>query len=126
MIFRQFLHQDPVGAHVGATYLLHESAGPGTRLASPTVSRSRGAMWSSRCRTRLATRLNTSRWPGAFAGSVCGRTLSGKPVSTIGFERLFNRTFRIEDRDTFVAAMLRDIPEPPANAAAIRARNLAG
>lgn len=65
-------------------------------------------------------------WPGAFAGSVCGRALSGKPASTIGFERTFNRTFRIEDRDTFVAAMLRDIPEPPANAAAIRARNLAG
>jgi hydroxyacylglutathione hydrolase len=65
-------------------------------------------------------------WPGAFAGSVCGRALSGKPASTIGFERAFNRTFRIEDRDTFVAAMLRDIPEPPANAAAIRARNLAG
>jgi hydroxyacylglutathione hydrolase len=65
-------------------------------------------------------------WPGAFAGSVCGRALSGKPASTIGFERRFNRTFRIEDRDTFVAAMLRDIPEPPANAAAIRARNLAG
>jgi hydroxyacylglutathione hydrolase len=65
-------------------------------------------------------------WPGAFAGSVCGRALSGKAASTIGFERAFNRTFRIEDRDTFVAAMLREIPEPPANAAAIRARNLAG
>jgi glyoxylase-like metal-dependent hydrolase (beta-lactamase superfamily II) len=65
-------------------------------------------------------------WPGAFAGSVCGRALSGKVTSTIGFERAFNRTFRIEDRDTFIAAMLREIPEPPANAAAIRARNLAG
>ena len=65
-------------------------------------------------------------WPGAFAGSVCGRALSGKAASTIGFERAFNRTFRIDDRDTFVAAMLRDIPEPPANAAAIRARNLEG
>ena len=25
--------------------------------------------------------------PGAFSGSVCGRSLSGKPMSTIGFER---------------------------------------
>jgi hypothetical protein len=65
-------------------------------------------------------------WPGAFAGSVCGRALSGKPASTIEFERAFNRTFRIEDRDAFVAAMLRDIHEPPANAAAIRALNLEG
>jgi hydroxyacylglutathione hydrolase len=65
-------------------------------------------------------------WPGAFAGSVCGRSLSGKPASTIGFERAFNRIFRIDDRDEFVAAMLRDIPAPPANAAAIRAGNLEG
>ncbi|OLC51932.1 MAG: MBL fold metallo-hydrolase [Acidobacteria bacterium 13_1_40CM_65_14] len=64
-------------------------------------------------------------WPGAFAGSVCGRALSGKPSSTIGFERRFNRTFRLDDRAAFVAAMLRDIPAPPPDAAQIRAINLA-
>ena len=64
-------------------------------------------------------------WPGAFAGSVCGRALSGKPSSTIGFERRFNRTFRLDDRDEFVTAMLREIPAPPPDAAKIRAINLA-
>jgi hypothetical protein len=64
-------------------------------------------------------------WPGAYAGSVCGRALSGKPSSTIGFERRFNRTFRLDNRDEFVAAMLRDIPAPPPDAARIRAINLA-
>jgi hydroxyacylglutathione hydrolase len=64
-------------------------------------------------------------WPGAFAGSVCGRALSGKPSSTIGFERRFNRTFSLDDRAAFVAAMLRDIPAPPPHAAEIRAINLA-
>src|SRR5258708_7313120 len=29
--------------------------------------------------------------PGAFSGSVCGRSLSGKPMSTIWFERRFNK-----------------------------------
>jgi glyoxylase-like metal-dependent hydrolase (beta-lactamase superfamily II) len=62
--------------------------------------------------------------PGAFAGSVCGRALSGTPVSTLGFERRFNRSFAIEDEQAFVAAMVRDIPPPPPNAAAIRAANL--
>jgi glyoxylase-like metal-dependent hydrolase (beta-lactamase superfamily II) len=62
--------------------------------------------------------------PGAFAGSVCGRGLSGNPVSTIGFERRFNQTFAIDDELVFVAAMLRDIPPPPPNAAATRAANL--
>jgi hydroxyacylglutathione hydrolase len=62
--------------------------------------------------------------PGAFAGSVCGRTLSANPISTIGFERRFNKAFAIDDEATFVAAMLRDIPPPPPNAAATRAANL--
>jgi len=64
-------------------------------------------------------------WPGAFAGSVCGRRLSGKPVSTIGFERRFNRAFAIDDRDTFVQFMLADIPARPDHADQIRAANLA-
>ncbi|PSH03281.1 MAG: MBL fold metallo-hydrolase [Acidobacteria bacterium] len=62
--------------------------------------------------------------PGAFSGSVCGRSLSGKPMSTIGFERRFNKAFQIDDRDEFVRYMLQDIPTPPTNAAAIRAINL--
>lgn len=61
--------------------------------------------------------------PGAFSGSVCGRKLSGKPSSTIGFERRHNKAFRIEDEEAFVRAMLADIPEPPAQAAELRAAN---
>lgn len=63
-------------------------------------------------------------WPGAFAGSVCGRSLSGKPSSTLGFERRFNRGLRLSTRQEFVDAMLREIPPPPPNAAEIRAINL--
>jgi hydroxyacylglutathione hydrolase len=62
--------------------------------------------------------------PGAFAGSVCGRALSGTPVSTIGFERRFNKSFAIDDEAAFVAAMVREIPPPPSNASATRAANL--
>jgi hydroxyacylglutathione hydrolase len=62
--------------------------------------------------------------PGAFAGSVCGRSLSANPLSTIGFERRFNKTFAIGDEAAFVATMVRDIPPPPPNAAETRATNL--
>lgn len=65
-------------------------------------------------------------WPGAFAGSVCGRGLSGKPATTIGFERRFNTAFRIEDLATFVRVMLSDIPPKPPHADQIRATNLYG
>lgn len=63
-------------------------------------------------------------WPGAFSGSVCGRGLSGKPTSTIGFERRFNRAFRVSDRDEFVALMLRDVPPRPPDAERVRRENL--
>ena len=62
--------------------------------------------------------------PGAFAGSVCGRGLSGKPSSTIGFERRFNRAFSLTDEDTFVGMMLKEIPRRPVRAGEIRAENL--
>jgi glyoxylase-like metal-dependent hydrolase (beta-lactamase superfamily II) len=63
-------------------------------------------------------------WPGAFAGSVCGRRLSGKAASTIGFERRFNRAFATADRDAFVQLMLAEIPSRPSDADEIRAANL--
>jgi len=63
-------------------------------------------------------------WPGAFAGSVCGRHLSGKAATTIGFERRFNRAFHIEEREAFVRQMLAEVPPRPPNADAIRAANL--
>jgi glyoxylase-like metal-dependent hydrolase (beta-lactamase superfamily II) len=61
--------------------------------------------------------------PGALAGSVCGRGLSGNPASTIGFERRNNAAFRIDDEEAFVALMLKDIPPPPPRAAEFRAAN---
>jgi glyoxylase-like metal-dependent hydrolase (beta-lactamase superfamily II) len=61
--------------------------------------------------------------PGAYSGSVCGRSLSGKAMSTIGFERRYNKALRIEDENAFVRAMLADIPPAPQQAAQIRAIN---
>ena len=61
--------------------------------------------------------------PGAYSGSVCGRSLSGKPASTIGFERRYNKAFRIADEGEFVRAMVTDIPPAPPQAAEIRAIN---
>jgi glyoxylase-like metal-dependent hydrolase (beta-lactamase superfamily II) len=62
--------------------------------------------------------------PGAFAGSVCGRGLSGKPTSTIGFERHYNRAFSLLDEELFLRLMLQDIPPRPPRAQEIRAANL--
>lgn len=61
--------------------------------------------------------------PGAFSGSVCGRGLSGVPMTTIGFERVHNRAFRINDRAAFIDLMLRDVPPRPPAADAMRRAN---
>lgn len=61
--------------------------------------------------------------PGAYAGSVCGRRLSGKPWSTIGFEKRHNEAFGIEDEAKFVRFMLANVPPAPPTAAVLRATN---
>jgi hydroxyacylglutathione hydrolase len=60
---------------------------------------------------------------GAYAGSVCGRSLSANPTSTLGFEKRHNKAFRIDDESEFVSFMLKDIPPPPPQAARLRAAN---
>src|SRR5690606_24099281 len=52
-------------------------------------------------------------WPGHGAGSACGKGLSAIPHSTVGYERLYNWAFQIEDEDEFVRAVLSGQPEPP-------------
>lgn len=61
--------------------------------------------------------------PGAYSGSVCGRGLSGKPTSTIGFEKRHNEAFGIDNEADFVRAMLVNVPPPPPEAAKLRAVN---
>ena len=42
-------------------------------------------------------------FPGHVAGSLCGKAMSSKGSSTIGFERRFNHALLLADRDAFVA-----------------------
>jgi hydroxyacylglutathione hydrolase len=65
-------------------------------------------------------------FPSHYAGSVCGRALSGNPFSTIGFERDHNKALAVPDVDTFVRELLVDMPPPPADQAAIVAANRTG
>ncbi|HEY6273477.1 MAG TPA: MBL fold metallo-hydrolase [Terriglobales bacterium] len=52
-------------------------------------------------------------WPGHGAGSACGKMLGGLPVTTLGYEKLANWAFQIEDEAEFVEKVLEDQPEPP-------------
>jgi len=65
-------------------------------------------------------------YPSHFGGSVCGRGLSGNPVSSIGFERTHSPLLALEDEEAFAAELLADLPPRPADQASIVAANRAG
>lgn len=52
-------------------------------------------------------------YAGHVAGSVCGAGISGKPASTLGFEKRWNPMLSM-DRNAFVAALTQEIPPRPA------------
>jgi hydroxyacylglutathione hydrolase len=62
-------------------------------------------------------------WPAHFLGSPCGRGMSGKPSSTIGFERRWNAALRPRSREEFVRHMLEGLPPAPAEHHSIRLFN---
>lgn len=56
-------------------------------------------------------------YPGHFAGSACGAGMSGKPSSTIAFERRWNPLLS-KPREEFIDALC-DVPPKPAEMAQI-------
>lgn len=65
-------------------------------------------------------------YPAHFARSACGRAISGKPSSTIGFERRFNPALQPRSREEFVDFMVEDLPPAPERHREIRAANRRG
>jgi glyoxylase-like metal-dependent hydrolase (beta-lactamase superfamily II) len=63
-------------------------------------------------------------FPAHFSGAACGKGLSGKPGSTIGFERRFNPALQLGSKAEFVRFVLADLPPEPAEFALNRRKNL--
>ena len=89
-----------------------------------TVEQMAGALYRSLSERLLSLPDHLVLFPAHYSGSVCGRGLSSTPVSTIGFERRYNKALGIADRDAFIAHMLRDTPPRPPDAVRVRAENL--
>jgi hydroxyacylglutathione hydrolase len=52
-------------------------------------------------------------WPSHGAGSACGKSLGGVPVSTLAYESMANWGLREGDEERFVSEVLAGQPEPP-------------
>jgi len=62
-------------------------------------------------------------YPGHYAGSVCGRGIDGKAISTIGRERRANRALQLSPQE-FSRYQLEDLPPLPHDFHAIKKHNL--
>jgi len=62
-------------------------------------------------------------YPAHFGGAACGKGLSGKPGSTIGFERRFNPALQQRSKEDFVRFVLAELPPEPAEFAQNRRKN---
>ncbi len=72
-----------------------------------------GQIWDS-VHTKLLTLPDAVEvYGGHVAGSVCGAGISGKPSSTIGFEKRWNAMLTMPRAD-FIAALTKEIPPRPA------------
>ncbi|HUL43915.1 MAG TPA: MBL fold metallo-hydrolase [Bacteroidota bacterium] len=63
-------------------------------------------------------------YPTHYAGSTCGKMMSPKPSSTIGFERRFNPALRFVTKDEFVRFVEADLPVQPPRFQLVRRYNL--
>ena len=81
-------------------------------------------LWDSLHRKLLCLPDELEIYPGHQAGSACGAGLSGKPSSTIGFEKRWNPVLT-QDKVAFVRELTANIPPRPADMDRIVAVNVA-
>ena len=61
-------------------------------------------------------------YPAHFSGSLCGAGLSGKPMSTLAFEKRWNQSLTL-DRAAFIEKMTSTSPPKPADMEAVLRAN---
>jgi hydroxyacylglutathione hydrolase len=62
-------------------------------------------------------------YPAHYAGSVCGKGMSPKTVSTIGYERRFNPALGARNKDEFATYLKANAPKPFPEAGKIKKMN---
>jgi hydroxyacylglutathione hydrolase len=65
-------------------------------------------------------------YPAHGAGSLCGKGLSARPTSTLGYEKRFNSFLQKKEMEEWIQDLQRDISAAPANFTRIKKLNLQG
>jgi hydroxyacylglutathione hydrolase len=93
-------------------------------VGRPDLDGDPGALYDSIYNKLLKLPDDVEVFPSHYAGSVCGKALSPKPSSTIGFERKFNLALQFRTRQEFVNFVVSDLPVQPPRFQKVRAFNL--
>jgi glyoxylase-like metal-dependent hydrolase (beta-lactamase superfamily II) len=93
-------------------------------LGAGTETRQAEQLYDSLFGKLLALPDHIEVFPAHFSGAACGKGLSGKPGSTIGFERRFNPALQFRTKEDFVRFVLADLPPEPTEFALNRRKNL--
>jgi hydroxyacylglutathione hydrolase len=119
--------EEPWMVLTGDALLVGDAGRPDLHASgNQTVEEMARALYRSLTRRLLVLPDHLLLYPAHYAGSVCGRRLSGNPASTIGFERRHNSALDFDSEEAFVAALLEDIPPVPERQAEIIAANRSG
>ncbi len=71
----------------------------------------------------LTLRDGVELYPAHVSGSLCGKGMSAKQSSTIGFERRFNSALQLHDLPAFVSSVTAELPPQPPQFGHIVERN---
>lgn len=82
-----------------------------------------GQLYDTLHRRLLTLPAEVELYPGHTSGSACGAGMSGKPMSTLGFEKRSNPMLALS-RDAFVTTLTESIPPRPAEMDRMVAFNL--
>ena len=83
-----------------------------------------GQLWESLHASLLRLDDTVEIYPAHGAGSLCGRAMSSKTASTIGFERRFNPALRARSQAEFVDLLMAGLPPKPPSFQTIVGKNL--
>jgi hydroxyacylglutathione hydrolase len=103
--------ESPIGVFVGDTLFVGDVGRPD--LFPDLAIELAGKLYHSLHDKLLKLPDYVEVYPAHGAGSLCGRAMGAKWLSTIGYERNFNQTLQVKDKTAFIRSLTEDMPPAP-------------
>jgi hydroxyacylglutathione hydrolase len=103
--------ESPIGVFVGDTLFVGDVGRPD--LFPDMAVELAGKLYHSLHEKLLKLPDHCEVYPAHGAGSLCGRSMGAKYLTTIGYERKYNPALQITDKDEFIKSLTEDMPSAP-------------